>query len=177
MAAFSAARLKKVWSRAARGSIVAPRARGLDDGFVFRLARAGRHDHGLVVRRQFFIGTIDPASYRHDRVMALFSWSGYPQGGRARSTRPFAYARPPSRELLRRRRFGVGVAAGRRARPQQLDDRTSPVRRSTTVGRLPEKSMKVFSAARCTWRIDGAEPAGPTAGTARRTGCRRYPSG
>jgi hypothetical protein len=32
---------------------------------------------------------------------------------------------------------------------------TSPVFGSTMCGRLPEKSMKVFSPARCTWRIDG----------------------
>ena len=33
--------------------------------------------------------------------------------------------------------------------------RSSPVRRSTSVGRFPEKSMNVFSPARCTCRIDG----------------------
>ena len=96
--------------------------RGLDDGFVFRLARAGRHDHGLVVRRQFFIGTIDPGLVPTRSGNGTLQLVRYPQGGRAPEVLDHSRMRAhPVRELLRRRRFGVGVAAGAEHGHKQLD--------------------------------------------------------
>ena len=148
--------MKKVWlRRRARihrwATSTLPRR-----GLVPRLPRPRGHHDGAVVGGEVLVGPVDArlvAAGTRDRALELV---GDPQRGRA----PEVLDHPdvgsdPVGQLLGLGRLGVGEAAGAEHGDEQLDAPRFARPGSTTVGRLPEKSMNVFSPARCTCRIDG----------------------